>query len=148
MERAARFAHGDNAQVKLDKLDALLTQTSTSKQDAALLADMLSLRNDERYPALDLAPEQRRQRTLQALLFQMEALARQNSLLMIFEDAHWSDPTSLEAFGRIIDQIANLRVLLLVTSRPEFAPPWIGQPHVTALTLNRLPKRRLSTAHG
>ena len=60
---------------------------------------------------------------------------------MIFEDAHWSDPTSLEAFGRVIDRIASLRVLLLVTFRPEFAPPWIGQPHVTALTLNRLPKR-------
>jgi predicted ATPase len=62
---------------------------------------------------------------------------------MVFEDAHWSDPTSLEAFGRVIDRIASLRVLLLVTFRPEFAPPWIGQPHVTALTLNRLPKRAI-----
>ena len=60
---------------------------------------------------------------------------------MIFEDAHWSDPTSLEAIGRVIDRIRPLRVLLIVTFRPEFAPPWIGQPYVTALTLNRLPKR-------
>jgi predicted ATPase len=73
----------------------------------------------------------------------MEALERQNPVLMIFEDAHWVDPTSLEAFGRVIDRIANLRVLLLVTFRPEFAPPWIGQPHVTALTLNRLPRRAI-----
>jgi predicted ATPase len=143
MERAAGLAHGDSAQVKRDKLDALLAQTSTSTQDVTLFADMLSLPNDGRYPALDLSPEQRRQRTLQALLSQMEALARQNPVLMIFEDAQWSDPTSLEAFGRVIDRIAGLRVLLLVTFRPEFAPPWIGQPHVTALTLNRLPKRAI-----
>jgi len=88
MERAAGFAHDDAPEAKLGKLDAVLAQTSISKQDAALLADMLSLRNDGRYPALDLAPEQRRQRTLQALLSQMEALARQNPVLMIFEDAH------------------------------------------------------------
>ena len=62
---------------------------------------------------------------------------------MIFEDAHWSDPTSLEAFGRAVDRIASLAVLLLVTFRPEFEPPWIGQPHVTALTLNRLTRREM-----
>ena len=141
MERAAGFAHDDAPETKLNKLDAVLSQTSTSKRDAALFADTLSLPNDGRYPALDLAPEQRRQRTLQALISQMEALARQNPVLMIFEDAHWADPTSLEAFGRVIDCIATLRVLLLVTFRPEFAAPWIGQPQVTALTLSRLPKR-------
>jgi class 3 adenylate cyclase/predicted ATPase len=141
MERAAGLAHGDSAQVKLDKLDALLGPTSTSVHDLALLADMLSLPNDGRYATLDLSPEQRRQRTLQALVTRVEALAGQNPLLMVFEDAHWSDPTSLEALGRIADRIASLRVLLFVTFRPEFTPPWIGQPHVTALTLNRLPKR-------
>jgi predicted ATPase len=141
MERAAGLAHGDTAQVKLDKIDVLLGPTSTSAHDMALLADMLSLSNDGRYATLDLSPEQRRQRTLQALVTQVEALAGQNPLLMVFEDAHWSDPTSLEAFGRIVDRTASLRVLLFVTFRPEFAPPWIGQPHVTALTLNRLPKR-------
>ena len=97
MERAAGFAHDDNAQAKLDKLDALLAQTSTSTQDAALFAEMLSLPNDGRYPALDMTPEQRRQRTLEALVSQVEALSRQNPVLMIFEDAHWTDPTSLEA---------------------------------------------------
>jgi predicted ATPase len=120
-----------------------LAQTSTSTADAALFAEMLSLPNDGRYPKLDVTPEQRRQRTLSALVSQMEALARQNAVLMIFEDAHWTDPTSLEAFGRVIDRIASLRVLLLVTFRPEFAPPWIGQSHVTAVTLNRLPKRAI-----
>ena len=141
MERAAGLAHDDTTQTKLDKLDAVLAQTSTSKQDAALLADMLSLPNDGRYPALDLAPEQRRQRTMEALIAQTEALTRQTPVLMIFEDAHWTDPTSLELFGRAVDRIASLRVLLIVTFRPEFGPPWIGRPHVTALTINRLAQR-------
>ena len=144
MERAAGFVHADSSQVKLDKLDAVLVQTTTSKEDAALFADMLSLPNDGRYPALDLAPQQRRQRTMEALTAQMETLARQRSLLMIFEDAHWTDPTSLEAFGRTVDRARTLRALLIVTHRPEFVPPWIGQPHVTALTLNRLGDREVA----
>ena len=71
----------------------------------------------------------------------MEALTRSSPVLMIFEDAHWTDPTSLEAFGRAVDRIRTLRVLLIVTFRPEFEPPWIGRPHVTALTINRLAER-------
>ena len=141
IERAAGLAHDDKPQTKLDKLDAVLAQTSTSAQDAALFAEMLSLPNDGRYPALELAPPQRRQRTLEALISQMEALTRQGPVLMIFEDAHWTDPTSLEVFGRTVDRIATLRVLLIVTFRPEFEPPWIGQPHVTSLTINRLTRR-------
>ena len=107
MERAAGLAHDDTAQAKLDKLDALLAQTSTSKQDAALFAEMLSLPNDGRYPALDLAPQQRRQKTLEALTAQLAGLASQHPVLMIFEDAHWIDPTSLEAFGRTVDRIKD-----------------------------------------
>jgi class 3 adenylate cyclase len=97
MERAARFAHNDTGQVKLDKLDALLTQSSTPRQDAALFSEMLSLPNDGRYPALELTPQQRRQETLEALHAQVETFARKNPLLMIFEDAHWADPTSSPA---------------------------------------------------
>ncbi len=144
-ERAAGFAHGDTPQTKLDKLDALLAQTSTSRQDAALLAEMLSLPNDGRYPALELVPEQRRQKTLAALGLQLETLARSSPVLVIFEDAQWGDPTSLEAFGRIVDRIASLRALLIVTFRPEFEAPWIGQPQVTALALNRLGHRDVGT---
>jgi class 3 adenylate cyclase/predicted ATPase len=139
MERAAGFVHDDTAQVKLDKLDAMLAQTST--EDATLFAEMLSLLNDGRYPKLDLTSEQRRQRTLRALVSQMEALARQNPVLMIVEDAHWTDPSSLEVFGRVVDRVATLRVLLIVTFRPDFEPPWIGRPYVTALTTNRLAQR-------
>ena len=141
MERAAGLAHGDTAQVKLDKLDALLAQTSTASQDVSLFADMLSLPNDGRYPALDLTSEQRRQRTLEALGSQVEALSRSTPVLMIFEDAHWTDPTSQEVLSRVVDRLRNLRVLLIVTFRPEFDPPWIRRPYVTALTLNRLAQR-------
>jgi predicted ATPase/class 3 adenylate cyclase len=141
MERAAGLAHDDTPQAKLDKLDALLAQTATSVQDAALFAEMLSLPNDGRYPALNLTPPQRRQRTMEALFAQTEALTRSSPVLMVFEDAHWTDPTSLELFGRAVERIATLRVLLIVTFRPEFEPPWIGRPHVTALTLNRLAQR-------
>jgi len=141
MERAAGLTHDDTPPAKLDKLDLLLAPTSTSKQEAALFAEMLSLPNDGRYPALDLPPPQRRQRTLEALIAQIEALTRSAPVLMIFEDAHWTDPTSLEVFGRAVDRIRTLRVLLIVTYRPEFEPPWIGRPHVTALTINRWAER-------
>ena len=138
MDRAAGFAHDDTPQAKLDKLDTLLAQSFTSRQDAALFAEMLSLANDGRYPTLELAPQQRRQKTLEALTAQMEALSRTGPVLMIFEDVHWIDPTSLEALGRAVDRIRTLGASLIVTYRPEFAAPWIGRPHVTALTLNRL----------
>ena len=144
MERAAGLAYDDTAQAKLDKLDAVLARAAVSKQGAALFADMLSLPNDGRYPMLDLAPQQRRQRTLQALILQLQTLSRARPALMIFEDVHWIDPTSLEALSRAVESIASLRVLLIVTHRPEFEPPWIGRPHVTALTINRLAHRDIS----
>src|SRR4029077_14533196 len=115
MERAAGLLHDDTSRQKLDKLDALLAQTSTSIQDAALIAEMLSLPNDGRYPALELMPQQRRQKTLEALTAQMETLSRESPVLMVLEDVHWADPTSLEVFGRAVDQIRTLRVLLLTT---------------------------------
>ncbi|MGY4400806.1 AAA family ATPase [Bradyrhizobium sp. USDA 3315] len=138
MEHAAGLARDDKPASRLDKLDAVLAQASTSIEHAALFAAMLSLPNDGRYPALELAPLQRRERTLEALISQLEALTRQNPVLMIFEDAHWADPTSLEVLSRVIDRIRTHRVLLLVTFRPEFEPSWFAQPHVTALVINRL----------
>jgi predicted ATPase len=79
------------------------------------------------YPTLDLAPQQRRQKTLEAFIAQIEVLARSSPVLMIFEDAHWTDPSSLELLGRTVDRIATLRVLLIVSFRPEFEPPWIAR---------------------
>ena len=140
MARAAGYAHDDTPQAKLDKLDAVLAQSFMPRLDAALFAEMLSLPNDGRYSKLELNPQQRRQRTLQALTAQLEKLASQQPTLMIFEDVHWIDPTSLEALNRTIDRIKTLPVLLIVTFRPEFNAPWTGQSHVTSLVLNRLGK--------
>jgi class 3 adenylate cyclase/predicted ATPase len=145
MLRAAGFAHDDSQQAKTDKLDALLAQSSTPPQDAALFAEMLSLPNDGRYPAVEVEPQLRRQKTLKALGSHIEALARINPVLMIFEDAHWTDPTSLELFARAVDLAVSRRLLILVTFRPEFSPPWIGRPHVTSLTLNRLTRRDIDS---
>jgi class 3 adenylate cyclase/predicted ATPase len=144
IERAAGITHDDTPEAKLNKLDALLAQTSTSAHNASLVAEMFSLPNDGRYPALELTPQQRRQETLEALVLEVAALSRQNPVLMILEDAHWVDPTSLELLGRILDRIASLRLLLIVTFRPEFEPPWIGRPYVTTLTINRLGERDIS----
>jgi predicted ATPase len=144
MERAAGFAHDDMTKAKPDKLDALLAQTFTPQQDAALMAEMLSLANDGRYVTLELTPQQRRQKTLEALTAQLEALAHAKPVLTIFEDVHWVDPTSLEVISRIVDRLKTLRVLLIVTYRPEFEPPWIGSPFVTALNINRLGDREIA----
>ena len=126
MERAAGLERNDTTAAKLDKFDALLAQTSTSRQDAVLFAEMLSLPNDGRYPALDLAPQQRRQKTLEALTSQLAGLASQHPVLMIFEDVHWIDPTSLEAIGRTVDRVKALPVLLVVF--PPRVQRTVGRP--------------------
>jgi class 3 adenylate cyclase/predicted ATPase len=138
IEHAAGLAHDDTPQAKLDKLNAVLEQTSTSIEDAELFAQMLSLPNDGRYPLLDLTPQQRRQRTLEALTAQAAKLATRHPVLMIFEDAHWADPTSLELLNRTVDRIKTVPALLIVTFRPEFKAPWMENSHVTSVTLNRL----------
>ena len=145
MERAARFLHDDTPTAKLDKLDAMLARNSTSKQDAALFADLLSLSNDGRHPTLELPPQQRRERTLEALTEQLVGLASQQPVLMIFEDVHWIDPTSLETLSQTVDRIKTLPVLLVVTFRPEFDAPWMGQSRVTSVTLNRLGERDVAS---
>jgi tetratricopeptide (TPR) repeat protein len=138
IERAAGYAHDDTTQTKLDKLDGLLAQSVASRADAALFAEMLSVPNDGRYPKRELTPQQRRQRMLEALTGQLEKLTSQHPVLMVFEDIHWIDPTSLEVLTRAIDRIKTLPVLLVVSFRPEFNAPWTGQSRVTNLTLNRL----------
>ncbi len=145
LERAAGFTHNDDVPTKLDKLDVLLARSFTPKSDASLFADLLSLPNKGRYPTIDMPPQQRRQRTLEALINQIAALAEQSPVLMIVEDIHWVDPTTLEVLGRGIDRIKSVGVLLVMTYRPEFEPPWIGRPYVTVLTLTRLGEREIGS---
>ena len=143
LARAAGFAGDDRAGVKLDKLEALLGRaTERASEQAALLAALLSIPSDGRYPPLNLTPQMQKARTFEALLAQLEGLTTAQPVLMIFEDAHWIDPTTTELFGQIIDRVTRLPVLLLITFRPGFTPPWSGHAHVASLTLSRLGQRQ------
>jgi predicted ATPase/class 3 adenylate cyclase len=150
LQRAAGFRRDDTDQQRLDKLEAVLAPSSNDLKDAApLIADLLSVPSGNRYPPLDLTPQKRKEKTLQTLLTQLEGLAAREAVLTVFEDVHWIDPTSLELLDLIIDRVPTLPVLLIITFRPEFAPRWIGRPHVTLLTLNRLsPAQRAEMIAG
>jgi predicted ATPase/DNA-binding winged helix-turn-helix (wHTH) protein len=139
--RASGFAPHDPPAVRLEKLEALLAQSGTPDEDVTFIADLLSLPISEQRPLADLSPQRKKERTLEALIRQLEALARRQPVLMVLEDAHWVDPTSRELLDLAIEGIHNLPVLLIVTFRPEFQPRWTGQPQVTMLALNRLDRR-------
>ena len=141
LSRAAEFANDDPLAAKLEKLEALLAHAAPSNDDVAFLADLLSLPVSERHPLPNLSPQRKKERTLEALIRQLEGLARPQPVVMVFEDAHWIDPTSRELLDLIVERVRTLPVLLIVTFRPEFQPPWAGQPQVTTLTLNRLDRR-------
>ena len=139
--QAAGFAHNDPPAAKLEKLEASLARATPADEDVAFVADVLSLPASERRPLPNLSPQRKKEKTLEALLRQLEGLARKQPVVMAFEDAHWIDPTSHELLDLIVERIRSLPVLLIVTFRPEFQPPWTGQPQVTMLTLNRLDRR-------
>jgi predicted ATPase len=103
-----------------------------------LFVEMLSVPLGDRYPPLNLTPQRKEEKTFEALLRQLAGLTRRQPILMIFEDLHWADPSSRELLDIAVEEIARLPVLLVATFRPEFQPPWIGQSHVTALSLRRL----------
>ena len=142
LERAASFEPGSSARAKLDKLEALLKPTAKNlPRDVALIAELLAVPADGRYPALAVSPQQKREMTLTALLDQLDGVAAQSPVLIVFEDVHWIDPTSLDLLDRTVARVADLPVLLVVTFRPELQPTWVGQPHVTMLPLSRLGRR-------
>ncbi|CAN7707041.1 AAA family ATPase [Mesorhizobium sp. LjNodule214] len=139
LERAAGLERDDPPEAKLDKLAALFAPVSP--EDVALLAELLSLPTEGRFPPLQLTPQRKKEKTFDALLRRLEDLARQGPVLMLFEDVHWIDPSSRELLDLVIERVPRLPVLLLLTFRPEFQPPWTGQAHVTVLVLNRLDRR-------
>jgi predicted ATPase len=127
----------------LAKLEAVLSQGTNDLSEAVpLLADLLSIPTGNRYPPLSLTPQKRKEKTFHAQLAQVEGLAACQPVLMVWEDVHWSDPTTREVLDLLIDRVLTLRVLVILTFRPEFAPAWIGRPHITMLNLNRLPVRQ------
>ena len=146
LERAAGFEHDDPPAARLQRLEALLARgTGRHEQAVPLIAALLGLPSEGRYPALDLTPQRQKQLTLAALVEQLEGLAAAQPVLLAYEDMHWSDPTTQELLGLTIERLQRLPVLLLITYRPEFSPPWPSQPHVSALALSRLGRREGAT---
>jgi predicted ATPase len=142
LERASGFARDDDPPGKLAKLEALLAHaTADVAGTAPLVAALLSIPNDGRYPPLGLSPQRQKERTLEALVDQLAGLAKQQPVLAVYEDVHWADPTTLKLLDRVVDRVQALPALVLVTFRPEFAPRWTGRGHVTPLTLSRLGRR-------
>jgi predicted ATPase len=136
--RAAGFGRDDTPAAKLEKLEVLLALAASPDEDVAFLADLLSLPPSERHPLPNLTPQRKKERTLEGLIRQLEGLALRQPVVMVFEDAHWIDPTSRELLDLTVERVRSLPVLLIVTFRPEFQPPWTGQPQVTNLAINRL----------
>jgi class 3 adenylate cyclase/predicted ATPase len=146
LERAMACERDAPPAVQLDALEALLTQAGTPLEEVVpLLAALLSIPTGDRYAPLTLSPQRRKDKTIEALIDQVRGLAQQQPVLYIFEDVHWIDPSSLEALARQIDRLQDARVLLVITYRPEFTPPWGGFSHVTTHTLNRLSRRQVTT---
>jgi predicted ATPase len=141
MERAAGFAHLDAPAVRIGKLQALLRANAPPMEDAALIAELHSLPSADLAPPLGFTPQRKKEKTFEALLRQIEGLARQQPVLIVFDDLHWIDPSSRELLDRTMERIVDWPVLLLAMFRPEFQPPWTGQPHVTMLTLAHLDRR-------
>jgi class 3 adenylate cyclase/predicted ATPase len=139
--RASDFARDDPPRTKLEKLESVLARAAPPTEDVALIADLLSLPASERHPPSELSAQRKKERTLEALIRQLEGLARQQPVIMVFEDAHWIDPTSRELLDLTVERVPSLPVLLIVTFRPEFQPPWTGQPQVSVVALNRLDRR-------
>jgi class 3 adenylate cyclase/tetratricopeptide (TPR) repeat protein len=139
--RAAGFVRDDLPASRLEKLEVLLARAAPPEEDVAFLADLLSLPASEGHPLPNLSSQRKKERTLEALIRRLEGLASQQPVVMVFEDAHWIDPTSRELLDLAVERVRSLPVLLVVTFRPEFEPPWAGQPQVTVLALNRLDRR-------
>ena len=139
LERASAFARDDTVEEKLGKLRALLAPGSQHDDDIALLSELLSLPNSA--ADLNLSPQRKREKLFEAMLRQLEAESQRRPVLMVFEDAHWIDPTSRELLDLTIDRVRRLPVLVEITFRPEFQPLWSGHSHVTSLALKRLGER-------
>jgi tetratricopeptide (TPR) repeat protein len=155
LQRTAGFERADSTATKITKLEAALASVGHLREKLApLYAALMSLPLD-RFPPISMSPQKQKQETMEAMVESVLVLARSKPVLVIFEDLHWVDPSTLEVLNATIDATRESRVLLLMTSRPEFASPWVGHAHVTAHSLNRLSRRHslslvtdLSREHG
>ncbi len=138
LEHAAGFETAESGAAKFAKLERLLAQPSAAKEDVALFAELLSLPAHDRHAPPPHSPQRRRELLLERFVARVAAIAARRPVLMILEDAHWIDASTRELIDMTIERLRGLRVLLMVTYRPDFSAPWLGLSHVTTLTLNRL----------
>jgi predicted ATPase len=143
IERAAGFRRDDTPEERLAKFEGVV-DPSIGNESIALVAAMLSMPGGERYPLPNVRPQVRKDRTFGALVAQLAAVASGGPVLAVFEDVHWSDPTSRELLDLIVARVRTLPVLLLITYRPEFSPVWASHAHATTLVLNRLGGREVT----
>ena len=144
-ERVLKFARDEAADSKLDKLEALMvTQYGRPIEDVRFIASILSIPCEARYGALPITPQKFKDETLRSLVDLTEAAARKQPTVMLYEDAHWADPTSLEVMDLLIDRIRNTPLLIVLTHRPEFQPKWGSHGHVTGLNLSKLTRAQSS----
>ncbi len=144
-ERALRLGRDDAAEQKLDKLEALVVgQYGRPREDLRFIATMLSIPYEERYGAIAMTPQKFKDETLRALADTTEAIARLQPTVMLFEDIHWADPTTLEVMDLLIHRVRNLPLLVVITHRPEFSSRWSHYGHVAALTLTKLTRAQSS----
>jgi class 3 adenylate cyclase/tetratricopeptide (TPR) repeat protein len=137
--RAAGIERDDSADARLDKLETLLTQSSSRpREDLPIFAALLSIPGGARAPLPRSTPQQLKERTLLAILAHLRTQAVAGPVLLVMEDLHWVDPTTLELVGRIVEQASALHLLVLLTARPEFSAPWPNHRHVSAMALSRL----------
>ncbi len=148
MEREAGCVRGDSTGDRLQKLEELLAPSDPHPEDMSLFAGLLSIPANGRYPLLPLSPQQRKSQTFAALMRRLTKLASKQPVLILFEDAHWSDPTSIELLHAVIEQIPRLAILLIVSYRPDFAAPWFDLPNVSLMALNRLDRREAKVLAG
>jgi class 3 adenylate cyclase/predicted ATPase len=143
---AAGFVAGEPAPTRLDKLEAMIARSGLERTEIVpYLAALLSIPAEGRYASPELAPGELKERTITALIALFAGLTQSAPVLALLEDVHWIDPTSLDAFNRIVNRVQGLRVLIVVTFRPEFVAPWVDLPHVTELSLNRFERRQAVT---
>jgi len=138
-----RFERDESPQHRLSKLEGFVVQYGLPLAEAMpLFAGLLSLPLSDTYAPLTLSPDQQKQKTLHALLTILWRIATQQPVLLVMEDLHWVDPTTLELLTLLVDQGPSARILALWTCRPDFSPPWPGRAHLTQVTLPRLPRRQ------
>jgi len=143
VQRALAVGRDDSAAEKCHKIAAGLHRHGLADAEAlSLWASLLSVPVPEDHPPLNLTPQRQKQKTLEAILEFLLAVATREPLLFIVEDLHWVDPSTLELLGLVVDQVATASVLMLLTGRPEFRPPWAPRAHVAQLMVNRFTRRQ------